>query len=252
MGFFGKLFKKTPSTILASPVDLSILQTDIHAHFLPGLDDGSQNMEETIVMLQKMVDLGYKKLICTPHIMSDFYKNTPEGILAKLEEVKAEIKKHKIPLELEAAAEYYMDFDLERKLEEGNLLTFGDNYLLFEVSYINKPDNFNSTVFNMITKDYKPVLAHPERYPFWYNDVEAFEGIKDRGILLQVNINSFSGHYSPEAKATAEMLVEKGWVDFIGTDCHRIDHLHLLEGRSAYEKGLHDLLASGKLKNNRL
>lgn len=246
MGLFGKLFTKRTTT--GSPADLSVLGTDVHSHFLFGIDDGAKTIGDSVQMISIMHELGYKKVITTPHIMSDFYRNTPAIILGKLEEVRAALKQAGVPIEVEAAAEYYLDFDFERKLSEEKLLTFGRNYLLFEVSYMNPPDNLDHAIFKMQTSGYKPVLAHPERYNFWHTNFKKYEELKDKGVLLQLNINSLTGYYSPSTKKISEMLIDKGMVDLIGTDCHHMGHLELMK-KCRYEKHLHKLLESGRLLN---
>ena len=249
MSIFSRLFSK--KTTLDTPVDLSLLGIDVHSHFLPGIDDGAKDMDDSLNMLRMMHELGYKKVITTPHIMSDFYRNTPEIIMGKLHDVRDALRSNAISLEIEAAAEYYLDFDLERKLDEEKLLTFGNNYLLFEVSYMNAPDNLEHVVFKMQTLGYKPVLAHPERYNYWHGDFEKYERMKDRGVLLQLNVNSLTGYYSPATKKIAETLIDKGMIDLLGTDCHHTGHLDLLK-RCRYEKHLHKLMDSGRLLNGKL
>lgn len=246
MGFFDRFFTK--STRIDKKADLSLIGVDMHSHFIPGIDDGAQTLEDSVNLLRAMSEFGYRKVITTPHIMSDFYQNNPEIILSGLAKVKEAIQQEGIAIEVEAAAEYYLDFDLEAKIDKGGLLTFGNNYLLFEVSYMNPPDILNQVIFKLATNGYRPVLAHPERYPFWYNDFEKYEEFKDKGVLLQLNINSLTGYYGGGAKKIAEQMIEKNMVDFIGSDCHRMDHIQVIKD-AQYERYLHQLIDSGMLRN---
>jgi protein-tyrosine phosphatase len=248
MNFFSRLFSK-PDPVLAA--DLSLIGVDMHSHFIPGIDDGAKTIDDSLQLLRGMQEFGYRKVITTPHIMSDFFRNTPEIILGGLENVRKAAAADGLSLEIDAAAEYYDDFDLDKKLEHEKLLTFGGNYLLFEVSYLNEPQNINSLIFRFITNGYKPVLAHPERYPFWYRRLDVFEEMKEKGVLLQLNINSLTGHYSPEAKKVAEHLIDKQLVDFLGSDCHHAGHQQLMQ-RAVRTKALHKLLGSGMLRNSQL
>ena len=243
------IFKK--STRLKTAVDLSILGCDIHSHFIPGIDDGAKTVEDSVQMITEMYHMGYKKVITTPHTMSDYYRNTSETILDGLEKVKIALKENNIPIEVGAASEYYLDFDFERKLDEEKLLTFGNNHLLFEISYMNPPDNIYHVIFKMQLLGYKPVLAHPERYNFWHTDFEKYESLIDKGVLLQMNINSLTGYYSMATKKIAEQMIEKNMISFLGTDCHHIGHINLMK-EVVYEKHLHQLIESGKLLNNSL
>ncbi len=249
MGIFN-IFKK--STRLETPVDIAAIGCDMHSHFIPGIDDGAKTIEDSVQMITGMHKMGYKKVITTPHIMSDFYKNTPEIILSGLENVKAALKVADIPIEVGAASEYYLDHDFEHKLNEGNLLTLGNSkYLLFEISYMNPPDNLYHVIFKMLTLGYKPVLAHPERYNFWHKEFDKYESLIDKGVLLQMNINSLTGYYSVATKKIAEQMIDKNMISFLGTDCHHIGHINLMKD-VVYEKYLHQLVDSGKLLNKTL
>jgi protein-tyrosine phosphatase len=239
------------SSRLKDPVDLSAVGTDMHSHFIPGIDDGAKTLEDSLNLIRSMQELGYKKLITTPHIMADYYKNTPEIINKGLEEVRAELRKNNVNIQLEAASEYYLDFDFERKMNEEALLTLGKNYVLFEVSYMHPPENLNNIIFQLILKGYKPVLAHPERYNFWHNDFEKYKEIIDKGALLQMNINSLTGYYSIPTKKIAERMIKEGMVSFLGSDCHHAGHINLLQ-KVVYEKPLKELIDSGKLLNSTL
>lgn len=249
MGIFSSIFSKKQPQL--EPFDLSIFGVDMHSHLIPGIDDGSKSMDETIAMLAKFHTLGFKKVITTPHIMSDYFRNTPEIIIGGLEKVKAELKQLNIEIEFEAAAEYYYDETLMSKLKnKEKLLTFGDNYLLFEFSFHSEPSQIDTLFFEMITQNYKPVLAHFERYVFLHGSIEKAKEWRSKGINIQLNYNSLFGHYGPEVQKQAQALVNSGEVDFVATDCHRIDHLLTLEKnlRSPYLHKLGEL----NLKNSLL
>ena len=231
MGLFSRIFSKNEITI--EPIDLSFLKNDIHSHLIPGIDDGSPDMETTIMLLKKFIDLGYKKVITTPHIMSDYYKNTPHIILSGLDKVKEEIKKQNLAIEIQAAAEYNLEPEFEDLLEKNNLLTFGpNNYLLFELSFFDEPPRLNDVIWNMRENGLSPVLAHVERYAYWHNDYDKIEEMINRGVKLQVNIGSIIGAYGPEVKNFAERLIKDRVIDFIGSDCHHEQHLEMINHAS--------------------
>lgn len=226
MSLLGNIFKGKSKL---DPIDLSILKTDLHSHLIPGIDDGSKSMDESIAMLRKFSELGYQKVVTTPHVMSDFYKNTPEIILGGLEKVRAAIKEEGIPIEIEAAAEYYLDHHLEELIAKKELLTFGDNHVLFELSFVDEPPRIKDVIFGLVTEGYKPILAHVERYPFFINEWDRIEDFKNRGCLLQLNINSLSGQYGPQVKKMAETIIDKDMIDVIGSDCHHLGHLQMMD-----------------------
>lgn len=200
----------------------------MHSHLLAGLDDGVKSHEEAVLILQNFSRLGYKKIITTPHIMSDYYRNEPEQILAKLEELKPILAENQIQVTVEAAAEYYLDETLITKInDEKRLLTFGSNYLLFETNFFSEPFQLNEFIFNAITHNYKPILAHPERYQ--YMTMKKAEDLKDRGVLLQLNIPSIVGFYGKPVERMAVKLIESGLIDLVGSDCHSQLQFNALE-----------------------
>lgn len=231
MGLISSIFfnKKEQEQVLL-PFDFSVFEVDMHSHLIPGIDDGSATMDETIALLAKFQQLGYKKVITTPHIMSDYYKNTPEVILSGLNEVKNAISDLNLNIEIEAAAEYYFDEELLLRLENNEkLLTFGDNYVLFEFSFHAEPSHSDKLIFELLSQGYKPVLAHFERYSFLFNNIDKAAEWRKMGVNIQLNFNSLLGHYGPEVLFQAQALVDSKELDFVATDCHRIDHLTLIE-----------------------
>ncbi len=204
------------------------LHTDIHSHLLAGLDDGVKTQKEAIELVTQFHKLGYQKLITTPHINSDYYRNEPEAILKSLAELNDALKAEAVPVVIEAAAEYYLDEELIKKVDSREkLLTFGQSYLLFETNFLTEPYHLNNFIFKAITQGYKPILAHPERYA--YMTLEKAEELKNRGVLLQLNILSLVGFYSNPIRQLAYKLIDKGWIDLLGSDCHNAIQLQFLE-----------------------
>jgi tyrosine-protein phosphatase YwqE len=223
------------------PIDFTGLVADMHSHLIPGVDDGAKTMEDSLQLIEGLHALGFRKLVTTPHIMSDYYRNTPEIILEGLQRVREAVKEKGIDMRIDAAAEYYIDDGFIKKMEEGPLLTFGNNYLLVEVSYMNPPDSIHSIIFQAQTNGYRVVLAHPERYPYWYRDLDQYRKFYDMGVTLQLNLNSLAGYYGPDARHIAEKLIEEGLIGALGTDMHHTRHLEALQ-RTTREKLLHMLL----------
>lgn len=201
--------------------NLAPLLTDVHSHLLPQLDDGSKSLEESTQLIQQFIELGYTKVITTPHVMSDFYRNEPADILEKYNLLNAHLSNQQVKIQLEVAAEYYLDESLMARVNHNEkLLTFGSKYLLFETNFLTEPFQLKEFIFSVTTLGYKPVLAHPERYQYLVNDFKKVEDLKNRGVLFQVNIPSIIGAYSQPIKKLAIQIIEKGWVDFLGSDCH--------------------------------
>lgn len=228
MGFLKNIFKKEEKL---PPYDLSLLNVDVHSHFIPGIDDGAQTIEESLDLLRQMQEFGYKKIITTPHVMEDYYKNTPEIILDGLEKVKKAIEENGLNIEIEASAEYNLDSGFEEIIKENKLLTFGGDkkYVLFELSFYNEPKRLKEVIWELSTSGYQPILAHVERYPYWHKKWDKIEDIVNRDVKLQVNIGSFTGVYGLEVKNTAQRLVDEGLVDLIGSDCHNQRHIGMIK-----------------------
>jgi tyrosine-protein phosphatase YwqE len=243
-GFFTKKREKRGITF-----NYESLMVDMHSHVLPGIDDGAQTPEESIVLVRKMIALGIKKIIATPHIMIDYYKNTPETIGNALEILKAELKKENIDIPVEAAAEHYFDETFEARVNEGRLMTMGDNYVLFEFSFINKPPNAIPVIQRMNDLGYKPILAHPERYP--YMDLEQYKNLHGWGCNFQMNSIALTGYYGKDAKRLAEGMVDNNLIDFISSDMHHPKHAQAFEDalRTNY---MEKLLFDYPLKNKML
>lgn len=248
MNIFKKIFKSEPKL---DPIDLSVFGTDIHSHLIPGIDDGSPDMEYSIKLVKKFVELGYNKIVTTPHIMCDYYNNTPDKILKGLDELREELQKQNVKIDISAAAEYNLDDGLQVLIDKKEILTFGDNHVLFELPFLQEPRNLQEIIFNFQMAGYKPILAHPERYSFWYDSFERYDELKSRGVLLQMNLLSLTNHYSPQTKKVAEKMVDANLVDAVGTDCHRIEHLMMLEDHLSL-KHMHKLAEKENLFNKGL
>jgi protein-tyrosine phosphatase len=229
--------------------DYSSLNADIHSHLLPGIDDGSPDIETSIQLIKGMKELGFRKLITTPHIMWDIYKNTRKIILEKLDEVKSKLREEKIDVEIYAAAEYFIDDHVEGLLNQKEpLLTFGNNLVLTEFSMASPPFDLKEVLFEMQIQGYQPVIAHPERYTYLEQNKNFYDELKDAGYLFQLNTLSLSGYYGGAVIDLARYLTKKGYYDLVGTDLHHLRHLETLKNPSVFSS-LQKLVESGKIQN---
>jgi tyrosine-protein phosphatase YwqE len=226
--------------------DYSTVVTDMHSHVLPGIDDGAQNVEESIFLIKKMMALGIKKIIATPHVMIDYYRNDAESIGNALAILKAELENQKIDIDISAAAEHYLDETFEKRIEDRKVFTMGDNYVLFEISFINQPPNVIHTIQKLQDSGYKPILAHPERYG--YMNIDQLKTIRNWGCDLQLNTISLTGYYGKQAKKIAEEMIDNEMVDFISSDMHHPRHAAAFENALAMPY-LEKLLFDYPLKN---
>lgn len=228
------------------------LTVDLHSHLIPGVDDGARDEETCLALLQGMVALGYRKCITTPHCYAGIYDNNASTIHEGLQRVEQICTAHQLPLSVVAAAEYFFDNNFFVLLEKKQLLTFGNNHVLFELPMHNHPAMLEEVIFHLKLNGYQPVLAHPERYPYFHDKkIEALQIIREMGCLFQLNIMSLTGYYNTAIRKAARNLVKLEWVDFAGTDLHKQKHLETLQ-RAQGDKYFLRLLSSGKLLNNTL
>jgi tyrosine-protein phosphatase YwqE len=208
--------------------DLSALGCDMHSHLLPGIDDGSPDNDTSNKLIQGLTDLGYKKLITTPHIMWDLYKNDAQTIASAYRSLQLGPEKSAMPLH--TAAEYYLDDHFDKFLLDNTpLLTIKDKLVLVEVSFVTVPVNFKQMLFNLQINGYQPILAHPERYLYFGDDKKKYDELREAGCLFQLNLLSLNGYYGKGPLELAEYLIKKKYVDLLGTDLHHDRHLHALQ-----------------------
>ena len=218
---------------------------DCHCHLLPGVDDGVQKTEETMLILEEWEQAGVKEVWLTPHIMEDI-PNKPLELRTRFDALTAD---YHGPIVLHLAAEHMMDGPFTRLLDENDLLPFGDDEsrLLVETSYYTPPMNMKAIIDRVKAKGYDPILAHPERYQ--YMDRRDYQHWKEKGVLLQLNVPSLVGAYGPDVQRKAEWLLKERMYDYCGSDTHsisQVDHflnsviskktLKLLRGLMAEQK----------------
>lgn len=199
------------------PVNLGAeLVVEIHNHVLPSVDDGAQTMQDALQMMLFWAEMGYQKVIATPHQSSTMCASEEEIQRAETR-LRAQLQEQEIPIFLTSAAEYLVEPEVCSKFP--NLRTFGPKkYILVELGFWMPPIGWEGLFFELYQMGYTPVLAHPERYSF--ADRTMLRTWYEKGYLLQVNLLSLARAYGREAQEKAEYLLEKGWVHFLGSDMH--------------------------------
>lgn len=228
--------------------DMSFLGADMHSHFLPGIDDGAQTIEDSIELITQMQQLGYKRIVTTPHIKVDNYPNTSNIILSQLAEVKHALAERGINMPIHAAAEYYIDDYFLTLLDTEPLLTIWKNEVLVEISFMFEPIQLGEIIFRLTSRSYQPIMAHPERYMYYHQDFDKYEELKNRGCYLQMNINSLMGYYGKAVKQVAEKLFSMGMYDYVGSDMHNIKHAEVVHSITQ-KQDIMALLQSKPLRN---
>ncbi len=241
------LFKKNHQPDLF----LSSLRTDIHSHLIPGIDDGVKSLEESIQIARGFKDLGYSRIITTPHIYPGVYDNNPAIIRTGLEKVQEFYKQEGLDIEISAAAEYFVDEHLLESLKSNKeLMTFGNDLILLETGFYEPPMIFDEVIFLLRSRQITPVFAHPERYVYIQNKPELAKTYLEKGMLFQLNFLSLSGYYSGKTKNIALDFLKSGHYSLIGSDCHKPLQLELL--KAALPKKVIDLLNQYSFMNSGL
>ena len=231
-------------------MDLSGLGADMHSHLIPGIDDGSPEMEMSVAMIRILQELGYRKLIITPHIMWEMFKNTPEKIESGITDLQAALKAAGMEMELKGAAEYFLDEHVDMLLEKNEKLqVLQQNMVLVEFSFIRQPMDLKEKLFALQIKGYQPVLAHPERYLYFGAEKEMYDTLKDMDCLFQLNLLSLCGYYGKKQEELAQYLIKKKYVSLLGTDMHNLRHATVIRSHSGLNTIVNRLLDSGAILN---
>lgn len=209
--------------------DIAWLGTDIHSHLLPGIDDGVQNVETGVRFIKTLLSLGLDSFIVTPHVYDEVHPNTPTTINAAHEKLYAEMVKRGVGnIPTHSSAEYMLGHQFGDLLARGEIWPFPKNYLLVEMPYIAEPMQLEQTIFQIAVKGYTPIMAHPERYVFYFNKPDAYHKLKEMGCLLQINLLSPTGYYGKEVAKAAAYMIKNNLYDVAGTDLHHDRHLSRL------------------------
>ncbi len=228
------------------------VHTDMHSHLIPGIDDGAPDVETSLELIRGLLSIGFKKIITTPHILWDMYKNSYEIITEKTAELNEAIVNEGLDIEIKAGAEYFLDDHVAGLLKDKKpLLTIGDNMVLVEFSLVTEPLDLKEILFELQMAGYQPVIAHPERYIYLQGNREFFQSLKDAGYYFQANLLSFGNYYGKAVCDLANYLASKDFYDFVGTDLHNARYMEALSNPSI-TNAVKKLLSTGKLKNPEL
>ncbi|UGS24190.1 tyrosine-protein phosphatase [Flavobacterium channae] len=221
------LFKSKPKLAELIPSGY----VDIHSHVLPGIDDGAQNIADTEFLLKEMKQLGFSKVITTPHTMKNVWDNTTDSIRNTHVLVQKELPELSKKVALNCASEYFLDENLMQLAQQESLLTLKDNVILIEMSYLNAPIQLYDFLFELQLKGYQLVLAHPERYNYFHSNKKEFAKLKKAGCLFQLNLLATVGYYGKNVAETADYLLKEDLYDFVGSDIHHKNHVAAFQNK---------------------
>lgn len=202
------------------PNILKYLNADVHTHLLPGVDDGVRDFETALSCINEMKRNGINKIYVTPHFQTHRFKNDEDDIKYRFDELQKQLGEYVSDIELQLAGEYLIDSGFEERLKTKNLLAINNKYLLVEFSFNQSMLGMEELFFEIQMKGYEVILAHPERYHYLNQDSKLLNNLKEQGVYFQSNIMSFGGFYGSESMKRAYQYVDKGWINFLGTDIH--------------------------------
>lgn len=227
--------------------------TDVHSHVCPGIDDGAPSCSKSVEIVRGLNDLGITRMIVTPHVTEDVFENTPETISNSFEKLKKAIDEARINISLHYSAEYRIDEYSRSQLTQNKVIPFPENYILVECGWLQEPINLDGFLFEVQNQfGLRPILAHPERYAYYQFNRKRYEELHEKGILLQCNLLSLAGHYDKACKNTAEWMLERGLIDLLGTDAHRIQHVEAIKHYVQSADYLRLYEQRDKIKNDKL
>lgn len=229
-----------------------VLGCDMHNHLVPKVDDGSKFLEESLDCLRTLKAVGFKKVYITPHFQYPRFQNDEDDIRRRYADLKETVESMELGIEMAGVAgEYRIDSGFAKRLENPRFLKVADKYVLVEFSLHQQMMGCDEMIFDMQMKGYEVILAHPERYPYLGVQSSRMEQLKNQGVFFQVNILSLGGFYGEEAKRRAHEMLDRGWVEFLGTDTHNTLYAQALSDLSRDRK-MEKILEKHTFLNNTL
>ncbi len=202
------------------------MQIDIHSHIIPGVDDGSRDMETSIALLQMAVESGTTDIIATPHVIDVSTTLTWDAIRRHVEELQKEADARGIPIRIYPGAETELNWDLLELIRKDHsaFCLAGSRYCLMEMPSLMLPPNLEDMIYELQLMDIVPVLAHPERQMQLMEQPEKLLELLKRGCVAQCNGGSLTGIFGPKAHEKVHMLLNNNMIAFMGSDAHNLRH----------------------------
>lgn len=198
---------------------------DLHNHILPAVDDGAADLAESVEIGRQFVTEGVTRIAATPHLDAERRNGANAPVMReRLALVRGALAAAAVPLEVLPGNELYLTPDAVRLLTSGEASTLGESrYVLVELSVTigERPLFLDDTVFQLQLAGYSVILAHPERYAFVHRDLSALDGLRDRGVVLQLTAPGLLGGYGNDVRRVAERLLLRGVCDLGSSDRHR-------------------------------
>ncbi|MCM1522768.1 MAG: hypothetical protein NC039_08985 [Muribaculaceae bacterium] len=228
--------------------------TDIHCHIVPGVDDGSPDAETSADLVERMQAWGISRIIASPHVTECSFENTPDILDPALDELRAELRRRGNNIDVSRSSENRIDDYFRELFAAGQITTMPDGYILVENSFIQEPWELDRFLYDLHIKGLRPIMAHPERYIYYHDhNLSRYDELHHAGTLFQINVLSLAGAYGKQEKKVAEKLIEKGYVDFLGTDLHNSRHADIIDRYlTTSDARKHFAALQGRLRNDKV
>ncbi|RZB29824.1 MAG: protein-tyrosine phosphatase [Desulfobacteraceae bacterium Eth-SRB1] len=195
---------------------------DMHTHILPGLDDGPDDIDESIRMCRMAADDGIHTIVATPHMLKGIYNFSKKDALKKVGELNFTLKAKNIPLTILPGAEIVMDPDILSLIQKGVLLTINDcgSHIFLELTDYFPKEQIENFIKNLTANNMIPIIAHPERNMTIQRNVTILSRFVKAGALSQITAMSITGGFGTCAQKTSKKILESGLAHIIATDAH--------------------------------
>ena len=194
---------------------------DLHAHILPGLDDGPRSLDDTLRMARVAAEQGTRVMLCTPHRKDVAESSSVRQVRELVADVSGELRARGIELELLVGMENHLDLELPGDCTAGKALPMnGSRYTLVELPFFGRPNYIEDVLFQLQVQGVTPVLAHPERIEAIQRDPEMLVGFVERGMLSQVTAGSVEGRFGGKVKSLTHSLLRRRLVHILASDTH--------------------------------
>lgn len=198
------------------------MMIDIHSHILPGVDDGSKDMEMSMEMAKIYVENNIKKVIATPHYIEGIKNTSLKTNKLVLNKLIKNLRQEEIDLEVFLGNEVMISFNIIKDLKENKISTLnGTKYILIELPMFDIPIYTHDMIYELSIRGYQPIIAHPERNSLIGENPNLLLELIEDGALAQLNIGSIEGQFGNRIKRNAEILLEYNMIHFVSTDAHR-------------------------------
>lgn len=229
--------------------------TDVHSHILFGIDDGSRTILESVELLKKLKSVGFNNVILTPHfILDSTYNSNYESNIKIYNELKERLISENIDINIYLGNEIFIDKNVPTLLEK-NIITSlnGTKYVLVEFPMHNKLLNIEDMLYEIRSRGYEVVIAHPERYDAFKEDYSIVDTLREDGFLFQSNYSSILGYYGKDSIKLLKYMLKRHYIDFLGTDIHRIEKTYVIDNFKKIEKHIIKITGSeyyNKIQSN--